>query len=183
MIQNLTILDILALTIVLVSVVIAFSKGLTVELISLLATVCGVVLAFFFYTDAANLLRQAGLPGVAADFLGFVLVFTVTLVIGWAISLAVDRSLKHLYLKWVDRLLGAAFGLVRGFIIAMVIFVALTAFQVRQDLLAKSQLAEFFLTGARAATVVAPPDFRERFAVGYAWVYDLWVRETAEGDE
>ena len=91
----------------------------------------------------------------------------------------VDRSLKKLYLKWVDRLLGATFGLVRGFLIAMVIFLALTAFQVRQDLLARSQFAEFFLTGARVATVIAPVTFQERFNSGYAWIYDLWIAETA----
>ena len=78
---NLNYLDILALLILLISVVTAVAKGLILELLSIASVVAGLFLAVMFYPDLAGLLFILGVPvDLAAEFLGFVLIFVGTLV-------------------------------------------------------------------------------------------------------
>lgn len=172
---NLNYLDILALLILLISVVTAFAKGLFLELISLASVILGIFLAVLFYPDVAGLLGVLGLSvDLAAEFLGFVSIFLGTLLAGAIVSAVVNKVLKQLYLKWIDRFLGAVFGFVRGYLINAVIFLALTAFQMKEDLLVDSKLAEFFLAGARILVIFIPEDLKTQFLEAYEWLATAW---------
>lgn len=172
---NLNYLDILALLILLVSVVTAVAKGLFLELLSLGSVILGIFLAVLFYPDVAGLLGVLGLSvDLAAEFLGFVSIFLATLLAGAIVSAVVNKVLKQLYLKWIDRLLGAVFGFVRGYLINAVIFLALTAFKMKEDLLVDSKLAEFFLAGARILVIFIPEDLKMQFLEAYEWLETAW---------
>lgn len=176
---NLGYLDILALLILLISVATAVAKGLILELLSITSVVLGLILAVVFYPDLAGLLGNMGLSvNLAAEFLGFVLIFVGTLIVGAVCSISVDKVLKRLHLKWVDRILGAVFGFLRGYLINAVIFLALTAFQMKQDLLVDSKLAEFFLAGARILVIFIPEDFKTQFLEAYNWLEAAWQEAT-----
>jgi len=172
---NLNYLDILALLILLISVVTAVAKGLLLELLSIGSVVAGLFLAVVFYPDLARLLGGLGVPvDLAGEFLAFVLIFIGTLIVGAIVSAFVNRALKHLHLKWIDRLLGGIFGFVRGYLINAVIFLALTAFQMKQDLLVDSRFAEFFLAGARILVIFIPEDLKNQFHEAYDWLLATW---------
>jgi membrane protein required for colicin V production len=172
---NLNYLDILALLILLISVVTAVVKGLIMELLSLASVVAGLFLAVVFYPDLAGFFGFLGLcVDLAAEFLAFVVIFVGTLVVGAIVSAVVNRALKSLHLKWIDRFLGGIFGFVRGYLINAVIFLALTAFQMKQDLLVESKLAEFFLAGARILVIFIPEDLKKQFMEAYAWLMEAW---------
>jgi membrane protein required for colicin V production len=118
-----------------------------------------------------------------ADFIGFIAIFVAAVILGAVVSSLVDRTLKGLRVKWIDRLLGACFGFLRGFLINVVIFLALTAFPVNKGLLASSRLAGYFLNGAEIIVYYAPADFRDRFVEGYEWLFEFWTSQTSQEED
>jgi membrane protein required for colicin V production len=102
------------------------------------------------------------------------LIFIGTLVIGAVITWLVTRVMKSVRLQWADRLLGAAFGFIRGWIISAVILLVLTAFDVQTERVRNSQLAPFFLPGSRAFAVIAPYELKAKFLVGYRALERWW---------
>jgi membrane protein required for colicin V production len=168
-----TFLDIVFALIVLISIILAVTKGLMREIVSVVALIGGFVLAVLYYPVPAwwfkNLLKTDAL----ADLTGFLVIFIGCLVIGGVISLLINKFIKAASLEWVDRLLGALFGLLRGWLIASIIVLALVAFPVQEGLLARSVLAPFLLAGARAAVMVVPPELKAKFNQEYKKVLDI----------
>ena len=75
--------------------------------------------------------------------------------------------MKFAKLQWADRLLGAAFGFIRGWLISAVILLALTAFEIQTERLKNSELAPYFLPGSRVIAVLTPYEMKAKFLVGY----------------
>jgi membrane protein required for colicin V production len=75
-------------------------------------------------------------------------------------------AMREAGLRWVDRLLGGAFGLLRGVIIATVAIMALTAFVPESPELAGSELAAYFQVAGRGASWLTPSVVRQRFHEG-----------------
>jgi membrane protein required for colicin V production len=74
--------------------------------------------------------------------------------------------MKEVGLRWFDRLLGAAFGLLRGVMVIAVLVLAVASFTPGARWLAGSALSPYFLVVARGATWVAPTSVRARFRQG-----------------
>ena len=180
--KNLNLLDILALIILSLSTVAALLRGLSHEILSLLSAILAFLLAVFFYGDVARLYVRLGITSPLSDFLGFLTVFLSIMIAGSFLVMILDRALRTLHLKWLDRLLGGIFGLVRGWLVAAVVFLALATFPIQDDLLEQSQLADFFLSSVRTVVRVAPEDFRDKFDSGYEKVYELWFGRTHDKD-
>jgi membrane protein required for colicin V production len=87
----------------------------------------------------------------------------------------VDRLLKLTHLKWIDRLLGALFGLVRGWLVCAVIVLAMTAFAWQVPRLEASALAPYLLMTARAVALVVPTSVRRGFEATYRAIYRHWL--------
>ena len=181
--KHLSFFDLMAVAVLAVSVFSAMFKGLTIELFSLVAAVGGFFLAVFFYSDAAHFFSRMDLQPVLSDFLGFLAIFLSVIVAGSGLALITKRAIGKLGLKWIDRLLGGMFGLVRGWLIVTALFLAFSAFPVRKDLLSRSRLAEFFSIGARAMVVLTPKQFEEKFHTGYQKLYQMWIEQTTEAYE
>lgn len=173
-------LDIAALAIILLSALMALSKGLTAELCWLAGVAVGFLLAVHFYKQAAYLLLQTGLGTVAAGLLGFFLIFVLGIIAGSLAGAWLSKLWKLLRLSWLDRLFGGLFGLLRGLLIVTVIFLALTSFSLPgEQLLSNSRLAPYFLTVGQAIVAAAPEDFEELFESGYDRLYQIWLQREA----
>jgi membrane protein required for colicin V production len=106
--------------------------------------------------------------------LGFSTVFLGTLIAGvLAIGLA-TRLVKFAKIQWFDRLLGAGFGFIRGWVLGSIVFLVLTSFGLQSERVKSSQLAPYFLPGARVIALAAPYDLKARFMVGYRAVESWW---------
>ncbi len=180
--NGLNLLDFLALAILLVSIVAATIKGIAGEIIALSSVVVGVFSAAFYYPDCAALVSRLGVSSPYAEFLGFVSLIVVAIVVGGLLTRFVDKTLKALRLKWIDRLLGAAFGFLRGFLINAALFLAFAAFPVGGDLLGSSRTGPVFLAGASVLTRLVPRELREKFENGYRSVYETWTKAPAEAE-
>lgn len=171
-----TFLDYLFTAIILISVILACIKGLVREIISLIALIGGFILAVMYYPAIGRRLAEFCRTDSIADFLGFVILFVGCLLLGAIMAFVVNRFLKAASLQWVDRILGGIFGLLRGWAISSVMVVALVAFPVRENLMARSFLAPYLLAGARTAVLLVPHSLKDRFNEQYKKVLQSWTQ-------
>ena len=143
----------------------------------LVTVLAGVLLAAWFYRSIGGHFKDVVRTENIALFLGFSLIFLVTLIAGFVIAWFASRFMKFAKLQWADRLLGAAFGFIRGWIICGAILLALTAFEVQTERLKNSELAPYFLPGSRVLAVLTPYEVKAKFLVGYRALERLWRQQ------
>jgi membrane protein required for colicin V production len=169
-----TFLDYLFICILLVSTGFAIIKGLVHEIISLVALIGGFVLAVLYYHSFGRVLSEFARTDSVADFFAFLILFVGCLILGALISMIVNRFMKAVSIKWIDRVLGGLFGLLRGWAIASILVLALIAFPLRENIVPKSVLAPYLLAGARAAVLLVPQDMKDKFYEQYKKLLDKW---------
>ncbi len=169
-----TFLDIIFIVIILVSTGFALRKGLMRELISLVALIGGLLLAAFYYQAVARLFLDLAKTEAVADLIGFLIIFLATILIGAVAAWLVNRFVKMASLEWIDRLMGGVFGFLRGWAVSSIIALALIAFPVRQEILARSVLAPYLLAGARAAVLLVPGSLKLKFYEEYQKILQTW---------
>jgi membrane protein required for colicin V production len=166
-------------TIVLVliaSIAISWRNGFVREVMGLASVLVGLLLAAWLYRRVAPLFKDVVKTENLALFLGFSVIFLVTLLAGVLIIWLITKFKKFARLEWADRLLGAAFGFIRGWVICSVILLGLTAFEVQTERVRNSELAPYFLPGSRVMAVMTPYELKAKFLVGYRSI-ERWWRE------
>jgi membrane protein required for colicin V production len=121
-------LDVLIALIVLVSFVTSIIKGLTRELVTLVSVITGTLAGLWWYPVVAKLIEPYAKNAQIAGFAGFVLIFGVFLLAGLLVSKILSGLMKATGMRWFDRLLGGAFGLLRGVLVAAAMVLAIVAF-------------------------------------------------------
>ena len=169
-----TFIDFLFIVIILVSTGFALKKGLAREIISLVALLGGFILASFYYGTVARWFADLTRTPAVADLIGFLVIFLATILIGAIAAFLVNRFIKMTSLEWVDRLMGGVFGFLRGWAVASILALALIAFPVRQDTLARSVFAPYLLAGARAAVLLVPQHLKLKFNEEYQKILQTW---------
>jgi membrane protein required for colicin V production len=169
--------DWLLLAILVYSIAASWFKGFVREILGLITVLLAVLLAAWFARGIAGLFKDVVRTENIALFLGFSLIFLVTLLAGFVITWLITRFIKFAKLQWADRLLGAAFGFIRGWVIAAAILLALTAFEIQTERLKNSELAPYFLPGSRVIAVLTPYEIKAKFLVGYRALERLWRQQ------
>ncbi len=172
-----TVLDIIFMVIILVSTGFALRKGLVREVISLVALIGGFLLAAFFYHTGARLFQDIAKTEAVADLIGFLVIFLATILIGAVAAWLVNRFLKMASLEWIDRVMGGVFGFLRGWAVSSIIALALVAFPVRQEILARSVLAPYMFAGAQAAVLLVPNSLKLKFHEEYQKILKTWNQD------
>ena len=116
------VLDWIFVAVLVVSLVVGAWRGLVYELLSVANWIAAFVLAQWFAPDVAQWLPLAGASEVVRYAVGFVAVFVASLFAGGLLAFLIRKLVAAVGLRPVDRVLGAAFGVVR----AVVILLALT---------------------------------------------------------
>ena len=174
MLFNFTMIDWLIVLVIVSSVIVSWFKGFFRELFGLLTVVVAVLLAAWLYRFVGGAFKDVVRTENIALFLGFSLIFVVTLLAGFVIIWLVTRFMKFAKVEWADRLLGAAFGFIRGWVICAAILLALTAFEIQTERLKTSVLAPYFLPGSRVIAVLTPYEIKAKFLVGYRALERWW---------
>jgi membrane protein required for colicin V production len=165
--------DWVIVAVIAVSVIQAAISGFFHEAFGIAGLVFGYLLAAWNYQRLAA--RFA--PHMKSEWLGeigaFLIIFLAVLFLAGIAGRIVRHIVKEAGLSFVDRVLGAALGLLRGALIAAVVLMSMTMFVPTSAWLEGSELAPYFLVVGRAAIWVAPPELRLRFYQGL----DLLRRE------
>ena len=156
------------LAIIMLSVFLATMQGFFFEIFSLAGTVIGYLLAAWGYGRIAPWFMPYVKSDAIADLAGFLTIFFAVILLAGITARIVRRTIKGVGLRWADRFLGGAFGLVRGVVIVTVGVMAFTAFAPDSPQMARSQLAGYFLVAGQGASWVAPAAVRQRFREGVA---------------
>ena len=97
-------------------------------IIGFAAMIIGIFCGFWFYgIVAAYVVDYVSLRAIA-DLIGFFVILIVVLVLGAVLGQILAKVFKWAGMSWLDRLLGGAFGIVRGFVIAAAMATVLLAF-------------------------------------------------------
>ena len=164
-----TVFDLIVLALVGASFVAGAMRGLVRALITTGALLVGLIVAARGYEFVGGLLRGMGLveTNAAAEAGGFLLLVGVALVLGFAAGQLARRRLQRARLGWLDRGLGALFGLARGLAVCSVMYLALTAFPVRLTTVTEARTAPVLAASAQALTYLTSNELRARFLAGY----------------
>ena len=169
-----SLIDFLILIIMAWCIVRSAMNGFIREVIWLVTLLAAILLSGFFYNRSAPLFKDLVKTENLALFFAFSVIFLGTLLAGALIIWFITRFMKFAKLEWFDRLLGAAFGFIRGWVIVGALLLALTAFDVQTESVKNSGLAPYFLPGSRVMAVITPYDLKARFLVGYRAVERWW---------
>jgi membrane protein required for colicin V production len=171
-------LDVLLGAVLLISFIGAVRNGLTKEIIRLIALVVGIVGGLWWYRDAAAYLRPLLADESISSFAGFLVILFGSLIAGMILAWMLAKILGWVGLRWFDRLLGGAFGLVRGLLIcaALVLaFLAFTPLARSTEIVAESRIAPWVLHAAQATSLAAPGKLRQAFDRNLEQVKAVWI--------
>jgi membrane protein required for colicin V production len=167
-------LDYLLIAILLFSVVTSARKGFSREIIGLVSALAALVLAMWFYGLAGSFFIPYVSSARVANLIGFLLVVVAVLLCGSLLGMIVSRFLRTIGLSFLDRLFGAAFGLVRGLLVATALLTAYMAFgpdvdsQTASTSMVNSRIAPYVLDASRAFVAIAPMELKASFQQQYA---------------
>ena len=159
--------DWVVLLIILLSTIQAAAEGFFVEFFSLAGAVVGYLLAAWEYPRIAAWYARFVTSPWMADIAGFFTIFLAVVLLAGLLGRLMRRAVRGIGLRWFDRFLGAAFGLLRGIVISAVIALALAAFAPQWSGLQQSRIAPFMLVTSRALIWAAPAELRQRFWDGW----------------
>ena len=168
--------DFLFIIIMIASIAAGFSKGFVRIGIGFIASIVGIVMASWFYGTAAGWLSPyVTSPGIA-NVLGFLLVFAVVLACGALISGMLVRMFKLVGLSWLDRVLGGAFGIVRGLLACVTLLMIMMAFAPgkTQSAVVDSYTAPYVMESANLLSAIAPFELKDGFRRSYEEVRKVW---------
>jgi membrane protein required for colicin V production len=145
------------------SMLLAFARGVTRELIALVAWVLGFVAAVALTPLVGGMLPEIGNNPVVRYLIAFVAVFIGCLVLGALVAWPLASVIRKAGLGFVDRFLGAIFGVARGLVLVMafVLVAGLTTLP-RQVWWQNAALAPPFAAAALALKPWLPPEWAER---------------------
>lgn len=148
------------------SVLRAFMRGLVREAFALAGLIAGFLLACWNYRALADHLRTIVTNPPLDDLLAFLLILFAAVILATLLGKLLSRTASAVGLGFFDRLGGALFGLFRGTLFAVMLLLALTAFQPSATWVKTSILTPYFLQADHAVSFVMPSDLKLRLASG-----------------
>jgi len=159
-------LDWLLVLLLAYSVVRAFLRGFFREAFALGGLILGFLFACWFYQPLALDLKGLITSTPVTELAAFLLILAGTMILASLLGRLLRHTASAIGLGFVDRLLGAAFGLVRGAFLGVTLLLATTAFLPSAPWIENSLLAPYFLRAAHAVSFVMPSDLKQRLLDG-----------------
>ncbi|HEY3743337.1 MAG TPA: CvpA family protein [Bryobacteraceae bacterium] len=172
-------LDWVLIVVVGLSTFFGFRAGLARVIIGLAAGIAGIVLGFWFYQTPASWLSGYFKSDTVAAAIGFLIVFAAVLIAGGILARIVAAVFRWVGLTWLDRLLGAGAGFVRGMLIAIGIITPLLAFapDPMPKFLEESKILPYAMAFGRVTVSVAPAKLHDQFVAKAEMLRSMWNGE------
>ena len=150
--------------------------------VGFVATIAAILCGLWFYGTAGSFFVPHVSSRTVANLIGFLLVFCAVIALGALAGRLLAWLFKWVGLSWLDRLLGAAFGAVRGLIFAIVLVMALMAFSSGTPRsVVHSRIAPYVIEASRVVTKVAPRELKDGFHRSYEKVKKIWSDALEKG--
>jgi membrane protein required for colicin V production len=173
--------DIALLVFMGILVAIGLLKGLVRILIGMAALVTAFLVACLYHAPLADRLSSLDVPGGVLKLISYVLLFLGVMLLGGVAAWLLRKLIKAAMLSWVDRIAGAALGLLAAMLTASLLVMPLVAYLPDGGrLLDGSILAPYVAAVADFATHVVPEDLAEKYRQGIETIRDHWRGATEE---
>jgi membrane protein required for colicin V production len=159
-------LDWLLIILLAYSVIRAVVRGFFQEAFALGGLIFGFLLACWFYRSLAAELTGLITSISIAELAAFLLILAGTMILASLLGKILRHTASSIGLGFLDRLLGAGFGVIRGALLGVALLLAVTAFLPSAPWVENSHLAPYFLRAAHAVSFVMPPDLKQRLLDG-----------------
>lgn len=167
----------LVLAIVIASSILAgFAAGFARVGVGFAAMLVGMFGGFWFYGIPAAYVMDYVNSRAMANLIGFFAILMAVLVIGAIVGAILARLFKWVGLSWLDRLLGGAFGIVRGFVIAAAMATVLLAFSPSPPprSVVESRFLPYVLSVSNVLAAMTPREIKESFYATKDKVKAMW---------
>ncbi len=169
-------LDFILIVLVGYSVVGGFLAGFARVGIGFAATIVAILCGFWFYGVPGRFLEEYVHSPAAANLLGFLVVFTLIVLAGGVLARILSAVFKWSGLSWLDRLLGGAFGFVRGVVLALAIVTVITAFAPNPPprFIVDSKLMPYTTSAGNILAALAPRELKDNYHESVAKLEQMW---------
>lgn len=153
--------------------------------IGFIATILGIFFGFWCYGIVAAHLLDYVNSRTVGNLLGFFIIFTGIALIGAIVGRILANFFKWIGLSWFDRLLGGAFGFVRGLFIAVALVTVLLAFAPSPPprSIAESKLMPYVADAANIIALLTPREVKDAFREAKEKAEKLWSERSKRPPE
>jgi len=174
-----TVLDLLLALAILSSIITGFMGGFARVGVGFCAVIAGLLFGFWFYGIPGAWINSYFHAETASNLLGFLLIFIFFIALGSAVGFALSRLFRWTGLSFLDHLLGAGFGLLRGGLVAIALVSVLLAFSPRPlpGWIVNSRLLPYVTGSADVAAALAPHSVKQAYRDTLAEIRKLWEEQ------
>jgi len=159
---------------ILVSIILGFClirgifRGLVKELSSIIGVITGYYAAYSYYPQVAKFLSKWVSVADYNRLIGFLVIFIGVFLIISILGVIIKYLMSIAFLGWTDRISGGIFGLIKGLLIASVLFIVFTTFLSKNASLVKDSvvaphLSHFSTQMAKIVNKDMKHEFTEKF--------------------
>ena len=177
-------LDFAILSIIFISGLYSFFRGLIREVFSILSLVLGLFLAVKFYQVPAHQLSTWVNDLMIRNLIGFIFIFIGVSLALTLIGFIIRRVFTLCKLSALDRVLGVLLGLFKGIVIGMVIIFLLIFFLPHNHpLLIQSRLSLYLVELGEISLEAVPDKIKDKINSKKEVLFDYWKRNPAFHEE
>jgi membrane protein required for colicin V production len=158
------------------SIAAGFMAGFARVGIGFIATVTGLLFGFWFYGIPAEWLHRYIHSVAISNLLGFFTVVALFNIAGALIGKLLSMLFKWTGLSWLDRMMGGAFGLVRGALMAVAFVAVLMAFTPRPlpNWMVDSAVLPYAIDASTVCASLAPSSIKDAFREAMNDIRKTW---------
>ena len=170
-------LDIVFAVLIVCSVIAGFRVGLARSVIGFVAAITGMLCGFWFYGLAGGYLHKIFSSKAVSNVLGFCLVFVTVVIAGAILGRFVAMLFRMVGFSWLDRLMGGAFGLVRGLVVVAALVAVVLAFAPAKppDAFVDSRIMPYAIEVSGVVARAAPHELKESFRQTVKKLEAIWA--------
>jgi membrane protein required for colicin V production len=175
-------IDILVMLVIGLSVLSGLMAGFARVGVGFIATMLGIFFGFWCYGVVAAYVLDYVSSKAIANLVGFFAIFIGIVLIGAVVGRVLAKFFKWAGLSWFDRILGGAFGLVRGIVMAAALITVLLAFapQPPPRSIVESKTMPYVIDASNILAALTPREVKEAFQETKEKVKKIWSEQNAK---
>ncbi|MGA2181742.1 MAG: CvpA family protein [Bryobacteraceae bacterium] len=179
-----TFLDFILLAVIIGFLAQGLNGGFSRVGVGFIASIAGIFCAFWFYGITSAWIMPYVNSRPVANLLGFLIILVGFGIAGSLIGRVMAKIFRWVGLSWLDRLGGAAFGLLQGLVVAVALVTVIVACSPTPppDMLARSRVVPYLLGPSNAMAAMIPRELRDSFHDTTDKVRKMWPQHPDRQD-